>query len=112
MENKIKELENKVKKLEEQLMLASAFTDPKWTKENIQAEFVRINNNPQIIHAILAIIDKTIADIVMTTSNQNVSTEDRIHGLGGVFWLSTLASDIQNCVENAKKSILENLIRQ
>lgn len=107
MEKEIEELKNKIKSLNEQLMLAKAFTDPKWTDENINAAFVRVSNNDEIVQAILAMIDRSLADIVMETSNPNSTEFSRAHGMGGVFWLSTLATDIQNKVQDARRTIFE-----
>lgn len=109
MEKKIEELNTTIKSLEEQLVLARAFTDPRWTDENIKAAFVRIANNDEIVQAILAMIDKIVADIVLEVSNPNSTEHCRTHGMGGVFWLSTLATDIQNNVQQAQKTVFEKL---
>ena len=102
MENQIEKLEKQIESLKEQLALASAFTDPQWTKERIADMFYKYSYNDEIIRAILAMIDRSIADIVMQTSNQDIRNDDRIHGLGGVFWLSSLASDIQGYLKIAR----------
>ncbi|MBP3358424.1 MAG: hypothetical protein J6K91_05880 [Opitutales bacterium] len=111
MEKQIDKLEERIAQLEQQLILAKAFTDPKWTDENIKAVFARNTNNDEFIQAILALIDRAISDIVMEASNPNSTELCRTHGMGGVFWLSSLATDIQKILIDAKKSVFDKLAK-